>query len=181
MFVPFLDTYDVQNVNITVDNGMISVLCEFAEGSLARGCSVQITKNGSSSTEQDIIHMANITRTNLTRVTDQMTITDLEGGKYMVMVFDLESDGSVATGPMYVNQVEIPIILPSPSSTPGDQQIGPENYHRRYRVARTRGCRWISLRVRSTLGRLLSPICRSPMYCSSPSITSLIVAIGMLA
>ena len=118
MFVPFLDTYDVQNVNITVDNGTISVLCEFAEGSLARGCSVQITKNGSSSTEHDIIHTANLTRTHLTRVTDQLTITDLEGGKYMVMVFDLESDGSVATNPVYVHQVEI--ILPSPSSIPGD-------------------------------------------------------------
>ena len=131
MFVPFLDTYDVQNVNITVDNGMISVLCEFAEGSYARGCSVQITKNGSSSTEHDIIHTANLTRTHLNKVTDQTILKRLEGGKYMVMVFDLESDGSVATGPVYIHQVEIPIILPSPSSIPGDQQIGPENYHRR--------------------------------------------------
>ena len=130
MFVPFLDTYDVQNVNITVDNGMISVLCEFAEGSLARGCSVQITKNGSSITEQDISHTANITRTNLTRVTKQTILKRLEGGKYMLMVFDLESDGSVATGPVYIHQVDIPSILPSPSSIPGDQQIGPENYHR---------------------------------------------------
>ena len=120
MFVPFLDTYDVQNVNVTVDNGMISVLCEFAEGSLARGCSVQITKNGSSSTEQDIIHTANLTRTHLTRLTKQTIHKRLEGGKYMVMVFDLESDGSVATGPVYVHQVEIPSILPSPSSIPGD-------------------------------------------------------------
>ena len=126
VIIPFLDTYDVQNVNITVDNGMISVLCEFAEGSLARGCSVQITKNGS--TEEDIIHTANITRTNLNKVTDQTILKRLEEGKYMLMVFDLESDGSVANGPVYIHQVEI--ILPSPSSIPGDQQIGPENYLR---------------------------------------------------
>ena len=92
--------------------------CNFATGSLARGCLVVITKSGSDTNSET--WTGNAMRDDLN---DQSAFYERDGfpeGMYDVTVFDIESDGSVASSPGQRGSVIVDPLPPgaTPSSTP---------------------------------------------------------------
>ena len=107
-------TYDVQNVELHVGRGNISIQCVFASGSQARGCFVKIRN---SSIDKITSSSVNITRSgsSQSQVAEQ-TVTQLTPGSYEVLIFDWERDGSLASTPSYVGNVTITADPSNPSS-----------------------------------------------------------------
>ena len=98
-------TYDVQGVDLHGGIGNISIQCEFASGSQARGCHVMIRN---SSPDKTTSSSMNITRNSSSQShTAEQTVTGLTPGSYEVHVFDWERNGLVASTPSYVEHVNV--------------------------------------------------------------------------
>ena len=89
----------MQDVELHGGSENISIQCVFASGSQARGCHVEITNISLNIT-------MNITRSGspLSQIAEQ-TVSGLAPGSYEVLIFDMESDGSVHCTPSYVGHV----------------------------------------------------------------------------
>ena len=98
IIMPHTATYDVQDVELHGGRN-ISIQCVFASGSQARGCYVEI-RNSSI--------QRNITRSGSSQshIAEQ-TVTGLIPGRYKVLIFDWERDGSVASVPSYMGNVNV--------------------------------------------------------------------------
>ena len=118
-------TYDVQSIEVGRLPGAVRVTCNFATGSLARGCLVVITESGSDTNSTET-WTGNAMRDDLN---DQSAFYERDGfpeGMYDVTVFDIESDGSVASSPGQRGSVIVDPLSPGamPSSiTPSKAAI----------------------------------------------------------
>lgn len=96
----------------------ISVECIFAEGSLALGChlliqDVAINQSVSRNATRSLLDNADAHGSSLLAPIAQYHESGLRSGQYIVLVFDLEEDGSVnASRWLYKQEIEVP--QPSP-------------------------------------------------------------------
>lgn len=88
-----ISTFDVQSVNNITENppGNFCLSCNFATGSLARGCSVEMALNNSGSTA------VNNGYKEQTADSVSVCISLNEGGWYNLSVFDIEQDDTTYT------------------------------------------------------------------------------------
>ena len=117
-------TFDVQKVAVSVGPGTITVVCTFAVGSEGRGCHIVITEQNSGEEVQ-----RNATRPQMSGSVLAVTATHVENGlqptAYNVLVFDLESGGSInLQSAVHSQRVDItepptPTSTPAPSLPPG--------------------------------------------------------------
>ena len=101
-------TYDVQDVEMHGGRGNISIQCEFASGSQASGCQVEI---------RNLSIQRNISRSGNSLSAEQ-TVTGLPPGNYEVLIFDWERDGSLSSTSSYVGHVIVTAFDTSTTSAP---------------------------------------------------------------
>ena len=97
-------------MDISSGPGCITVVCTFAEGSTAQGCSVIISIEGM----QDITQNANRT---LEQRNATAKISGLFIGTYSVSVFGIGEDGNVNLGNPVLETRGVDIIEPAPSTS----------------------------------------------------------------
>ena len=116
-------THDVQEVRINFTLTSITTSCRFAVGSLALGCSIHIFDQ----TDTEVVVKTVIRDPDgqgLSLIVE-VTVEDLEPGKYTVRVYDIESDGQTSTGgdPAHIQAIDITQpTTPTSTSTPGELQ-----------------------------------------------------------
>ena len=84
--IHYTGTFDLQSMNIsTQPNGEVEIICNFLEGSNAKGCHLKVTKLNGNTTRYDVIregqHALKI-------------IGPYEVGNYIISGYDWESDGN---------------------------------------------------------------------------------------
>ena len=110
--LPFSDTTDVQPAeSISVNDDIIKIMCYFARGSQALGCSVELV-----SPEDSVLW--NITRENGSLVAERNITTLLPAHCYNISVYDLERDGTVGEVAVLVVGAERDEAC-NPDSNPG--------------------------------------------------------------
>ena len=110
--LPFSDTTDVQLAeSISVNDDIIKIMCYFARGSQALGCSVELV-----SPEDSVLW--NITRENGLLVAERNITTALPAHCYNISVSELERDGTVGEVAVLVVEAEWDEAC-NPDSNPG--------------------------------------------------------------
>ena len=90
------DTFDVQVVEVRFTTSSITVLCQFADGSQAMGCSVVITSEGGEKVREGVAMRTSSPMEEGQPSNEAMlSQTGLLPGVYTVMVHDVESNGDI--------------------------------------------------------------------------------------
>lgn len=113
-----VDSYDVQNVSITVDKeGVLCATCYFLAGSEAGGCVVELNVFGDD-TDYTSVHLSRTAQQN--EITG--CIKNLLPGRYRIQTFDIEKEGiklTDATPAFIIESITIPeLIQPTESTIP---------------------------------------------------------------
>ena len=115
-FASYAYAFDVQEVTVSIGPGSITVVCNFAEGSDARGCHIVISEQNSGEEVQRNATRQLMSGSVLTLTTTH-TENSLQPGVYDVSVFDLESDGGIDSQSIIHSQ-RVDITPPTPTPTP---------------------------------------------------------------
>ena len=112
-----LGSFDVQNVSTTLDGDTLTVECWFIEGSRAKGCLVLITSSTGSS--EGGLPFYQVIERGEERLVAEEQVRGLPaggGGRFSVLVFDVEETGAPAPLPAAVEGLYLESISYSPGT-----------------------------------------------------------------
>lgn len=110
MLTIHVGTHDVQLVTVTYTSSSITIICQFAVGSPALGCSVHIINQTGS--EAEVRTAMRDTNGQGLSLTVEVTVDELETAIYTVRVYDIESNGEANGAPAHTQMVNIAQPIP---------------------------------------------------------------------